>query len=91
MGNLDENDQIIEEHQPKRISIANANAIWRSDGQFNPLRSSWSMLRAVELPLKGTGGETEFIDARAAYDDLPVNLKTKIESLVGMNNIQARV
>ncbi len=38
-----------------------------------------TMLHAVELPSRG--GDTQFVDVRAAYDDLPDELKSKISGL----------
>src|SRR5690606_6982893 len=43
------------------------------------LRTSYSMLRAVEVP--ASGGPTCFADARSAYDDLPQAMKDRIEGL----------
>lgn len=40
------------------------------DSSFNPRRASFSLLRAVQIPPAGQGGETEFADARTAWDDL---------------------
>jgi alpha-ketoglutarate-dependent 2,4-dichlorophenoxyacetate dioxygenase len=45
------------------------------------------MLHAVELPPKGTGGETEYSDSRAVYDDLSDEMKERIKDLVGCNSI----
>lgn len=91
ISNLNVKGEICTEQDAKRLAIAKANTMWHSDGHYNPLRTSWSMLRAVELPPPGTGGHTEFIDCRAAYDDLSEELKIKIKDLVGMNNMAHRV
>lgn len=39
----------------------------------------------MELPPAGMGGETEFLDARTAYEDLPEEKKEEIKDYVGMN------
>ena len=91
VSNLDENDQIYTEANPRRMAIANANAVWHADGHYNPLRTSWSMLRAVEIPPRGEGGETEYLDGRTAYDDLSPEMKEKIDKLVGMNSMISRM
>ena len=36
------------------------------------------MLRAVELPPPGTGGNTDFADSRTAFEDLPQPLKEEL-------------
>lgn len=38
------------------------------------------MLRAVELPPPGTGGNTDFADSRTAFDELPESLKEELLS-----------
>ena len=53
--------------------------LWHTDSSFMDLRTSYSMLRAVEVP--ASGGPTCFADARSAYDDLPRQVKDKIENL----------
>jgi alpha-ketoglutarate-dependent 2,4-dichlorophenoxyacetate dioxygenase len=91
ISNLNIKGEICTEIDAKRNAIARANTLWHTDGHYNPLRTSYSMLRAVELPPAGTGGHTEFIDCRAAYDDLSNEQKAKIKDLVGMNNMAHRV
>lgn len=53
--------------------------LWHTDSSFMDLRTSYSMLRAVEVP--ASGGPTCFADARSAYDDLPQAMKDRIEGL----------
>ncbi|MBO9580039.1 MAG: TauD/TfdA family dioxygenase [Sphingobium sp.] len=53
--------------------------LWHTDSSFMDLRTSYSMLRAVEVP--ASGGPTCFADTRWAYDDLPQDVKDKIENL----------
>ena len=51
------------------------NQLFHTDSSYNFRRASFSLLRAVELPPKGTGGHTEFADSRTAFVDLPDALK----------------
>lgn len=53
--------------------------LWHTDSSFMDLRTSYSMLRAVEVP--ASGGPTCFADARSAYDDLPQAMKDRIDNL----------
>lgn len=48
------------------------------DSSFNPRRAGYSLLRAAKLPPKGTGGATEYADTRAAFADLPEDLKAEL-------------
>jgi alpha-ketoglutarate-dependent 2,4-dichlorophenoxyacetate dioxygenase len=87
VSNLNEFNEIITDNDPTKLAAKNGNATWHADGAFNPRRTGFSLLRAVELPPKGTGGETEYSDSRAAYDDLSDEMKEKIKDLVGCNSI----
>lgn len=56
-----------------------ANQLWHSDSSFQQPAAAYSMLSAVVIP--SSGGDTEFCDLRAAYDALPLDLKSEIEDL----------
>ena len=45
------------------------------------------MLLANLLPPEGTGGATEFADSRTAYEDLPEEMKRRIEGLVANHSL----
>ena len=63
-----------------RKSISNfANQLWHSDSSFERPAAKYSMLHAVVVPSKG--GQTEYVDLRAAYDALPGDLKDEIANL----------
>ena len=87
VANLDDKDQIVLPGNLSRVASANGNALWHSDGSFNPRRTGISMLRAVELPPSGTGGHTEYLDVRTAYNDLSDEMKAKIKDKVGLHSI----
>jgi alpha-ketoglutarate-dependent 2,4-dichlorophenoxyacetate dioxygenase len=56
------------------------NMLWHSDSSFRPIPAKYSLLSArVVNPV---GGNTEFADMRAAYDDLDAATKALIEDLV---------
>jgi alpha-ketoglutarate-dependent 2,4-dichlorophenoxyacetate dioxygenase len=82
ISNLDEKGEVVTNSNERRTTAIRGNALWHSDGSFNPRRTYLSCLRAVELPPKSTGGHTEYADARTAYDDLPEETKEKIKDLV---------
>ncbi|MDN3568127.1 TauD/TfdA family dioxygenase [Paeniroseomonas aquatica] len=63
----------------KKIVSGLANQLWHSDSSFQAPAVSYSMLSAVVLP--SWGGETEFVDLRAAWDALPERLQRQVEGL----------
>jgi alpha-ketoglutarate-dependent 2,4-dichlorophenoxyacetate dioxygenase len=62
-----------------------ANLIFHADSTFNDLPSKWSLLRSHELPSEG--GNTEFVDTRAVYDDLPRATRQRIADLKAMHDL----
>ena len=80
ISNLDTSGQVASREHPKNFSNY-ANQLWHSDSSFQNPRASYSMLNAVTLP--SWGGNTEFVDLRAAWDALPTHLKDEAEGLLG--------
>jgi alpha-ketoglutarate-dependent 2,4-dichlorophenoxyacetate dioxygenase len=76
-GNLDARGQILADE--RRRLYNKGNALWHTDSSFNAHRASYSLLLAHEVPPQG--GDTEFADTRAAYDDLAAAMKAKLEDL----------
>jgi alpha-ketoglutarate-dependent 2,4-dichlorophenoxyacetate dioxygenase len=68
-----------------RAHANRGNGLFHTDSSFNPRRASYSLLRAVQLPPPGTGGDTLFADARTAAEELEGDLRERIErdDLVG--------
>ncbi|KAF7186640.1 Alpha-ketoglutarate-dependent 2,4-dichlorophenoxyacetate dioxygenase [Pseudocercospora fuligena] len=61
-----------------RAAMNRGNSLFHVDSSFNPRRAGYSILRAHELPPKGTGGATEYADTRTAFEDLPSDLKHEL-------------
>jgi alpha-ketoglutarate-dependent 2,4-dichlorophenoxyacetate dioxygenase len=78
-GNLGPDDKIIPQHS-RAWWHTKANGLWHTDSSFRQHRSSYSALRAVELP--PAGGQTRYADMRAAYSGLPQDLKDAAENAV---------
>ena len=57
----------------------NGAAFWHTDGSYEYVPASVTMLYALEAP--EVGGETMFIDMAAAYDALPAETKARIDGL----------
>src|SRR2546427_9582644 len=64
-----------------RVRLFNlGNMLWHSDSSFRAIPAKYSLLSArVVNPV---GGNTEFADMRAAYDELDADTKALIEELV---------
>jgi alpha-ketoglutarate-dependent 2,4-dichlorophenoxyacetate dioxygenase len=84
-GNLDL-DGNIKPFTPANQNVAKGAERFHADSSFNPLPSKWSMLRGVECPPSEVGGDTLFIDTRAAYDDLSNATKARIDELIGIHD-----
>lgn len=56
------------------------NCLWHSDSSFRAIPAKYSMLSARTLNTRG--GNTEFADMRAAWDDLDGELKDEIKDMV---------
>ena len=61
-----------------RAAMNKGNSLFHVDSSFNPRRAGYSLLKAHELPPKGTGGATEYADTRTAFDELPEELKKEL-------------
>jgi alpha-ketoglutarate-dependent 2,4-dichlorophenoxyacetate dioxygenase len=81
LSNIDHNNEVTG-MDLKAAAFSKGNEIWHADMQYHPRRTKYSILRAVELPPKGTGGHTLYADSRTAYDDLSPEMKDKIEGKV---------
>ena len=68
ISNLDVNGDFLPPDS-LRIAFNKGNEQFHTDSSFNTLPTKWSMLSARVVPPEG--GNTEFCDARAAYDALP--------------------
>jgi alpha-ketoglutarate-dependent 2,4-dichlorophenoxyacetate dioxygenase len=84
ISNLDENGNILEELDARSIYRL-GNELWHTDSSFRQKSATWSMLHARVIPPKG--GNTEFVDTRAAFDALPDAMKARLEDLVAEHSI----
>lgn len=91
-GNLDADGEIVPADHP-RAHYNKGNSLFHVDSSFNPRRASYSLLRAVIIPPAGQGGETEFADARTAWDELDQETRARLlgaggdAGLVGAHSI----
>jgi alpha-ketoglutarate-dependent taurine dioxygenase len=67
------------EHAKEVIEYLKGSLFWHIDGTMNPVPVRGSLLTSKVLPT--WGGNTEFANCYAAYDDLPQAAKDKIDGL----------
>ena len=84
VSNLDADNRIRDEHDPWRL-FQRANQLWHTDSSFKQVPASISILCAREVP--PNGGDTEFADMRAAYDELDQATRDGIEGLAAVHSI----
>jgi alpha-ketoglutarate-dependent 2,4-dichlorophenoxyacetate dioxygenase len=88
ISNLDEEGRLRARDDRRRLDSL-GNRIWHTDASYMPVPVVLGMLHAVAVPQASAlgGGETEFADMRAAYDDLPEARKAAIDGLVAEHDI----
>lgn len=79
IGNLDADGEIIPE-DPEAKAKPTDFELFHTDSPFNSLPTKWSMLLCYVTP--PVGANTDYIDTRAVYADLPQDMKDRIEDLV---------
>src|SRR5262249_12192843 len=84
ISNLDEDGRILDERDARSIYRL-GNELWHTDSSFRQKSATWSMLHARVIP--PSGGNTEFVDTRAAYDALPDTIKKRLDGLIAEHSI----
>jgi alpha-ketoglutarate-dependent taurine dioxygenase len=69
----------LDENVNQRAEYLKGSMFWHFDGSLQPYPNLATLLRAVKL--SDTGGDTEFCNTYAAYDDLPETDKELIADL----------
>jgi alpha-ketoglutarate-dependent taurine dioxygenase len=70
----------------KRADYLKGSLFWHVDGSLQPYPNLAALLRAIRL--SETGGQTEFSNTYAAYDDLPDEDKKSLEPLRAMHSAE---
>ncbi|RTL63047.1 MAG: TauD/TfdA family dioxygenase, partial [Hyphomicrobiales bacterium] len=84
ISNLDEKNSVLSA-QDRRRMFALGNQLWHTDSSFKRTPAKYSLLHAHTVTPEG--GETQFVDTRAAYDALPEKMKARIETLEAEHSI----
>lgn len=79
ISNLDANNNVLARENRRRL-FSLGTRLWHSDSSFKVVPAKYSLLSARVIP--SNGGNTEFADMRAAYDELDDELKVQCEGLV---------
>mgnify|MGYP006097153841 FL=1 len=66
LSNVAEDGRVMD-RDGKQVTYMKGNTLWHSDSSFKLVPCTYSLLVAHEVPSEG--GNTEFADARACYDD----------------------
>jgi len=78
ISNLDPHGEIIPPNPNAQAQAVDFER-FHTDSPFNSLPTKWSFLLGYIVPPEGAN--TEFIDTRAVYEDLPQSMKVLIENL----------
>lgn len=73
LTNLDAEGNLI------NMDVAKLNWLWHTDKSYHAIPAFVTILHALEVPT--SGGDTQFSNARLAYDALPPNMKARIDRL----------
>ena len=77
--------KVDEEDDKHRFMTLRGNEGWHMDSTYMPLAAKAGVLSAKVVP--SSGGETEFADMRAAYDELASPLVEKISTLSAFHSL----
>jgi alpha-ketoglutarate-dependent 2,4-dichlorophenoxyacetate dioxygenase len=84
ISNLDAEGRVLA-RDDRRNLFNIGNQLWHTDSSFKRIPAKCSLLSARELP--GSGGETEFADLRAAWDELSETRQRELDGLVVEHSI----
>jgi alpha-ketoglutarate-dependent 2,4-dichlorophenoxyacetate dioxygenase len=84
ISNVDEGGRALSPADLRR-QLQLANLIWHTDNSFRSPSGKFTFLGARLLPPEG--GDTEFADARAAYDALPQGMKARLQDLRAVHSL----
>jgi alpha-ketoglutarate-dependent 2,4-dichlorophenoxyacetate dioxygenase len=84
ISNLGADGRIFDKDDRRRMYNL-GNMLWHSDSSFKATPAKYSMLHARVIP--PSGGETEYVDTRVAWDHLPERLKDTVKDLVAEHSL----
>lgn len=84
LSNQKPNGEMVH-REDEGFRLLKGNEGWHTDSTYMPLAAKAGMLAALVVPPKG--GETEFADMRAAWDDLDDETQKKLEGLSAYHSL----
>ena len=78
-------DGTLAQPNDQGYKLLRGNEGWHTDSTYMPLASKAAMLSAIEVP--DQGGETEFADMRAAWDQLDTATQKRLEQLSAFHSL----
>ena len=72
----------------RHVGLADAGSYWHSDISYKARPSDATVLYALEVP--ETGGDTRFINMTAVYEDLPADLRARVDGLEAIHDYARR-
>jgi alpha-ketoglutarate-dependent 2,4-dichlorophenoxyacetate dioxygenase len=79
ISNLSLDNQLLARDDRRRL-FSLGNRLWHSDSSFKAVPAKFSLLSARSIP--SAGGNTEFADMRAAYEELDAETKSEVEDMI---------
>jgi len=87
LGNVDE-DGGLRDPGSLKSRFLRANQLWHSDSAYFPAAAKFSFLNGRVIAADMEGGETQWADMRAAYDELSADRRAILEGKVVMHDMQ---
>lgn len=89
ISNVGDESSTAEQVERRRLMDL-GNRLWHTDSSYKEIPCHLSMLYGIKVTEKG--GETQFVDLRAAYDALPEEMRTLIDGLAAAHSgMHARI
>ena len=79
LTNRNDDRSIASEDEIRTLNLK-ANQLWHTDSTFLPVPALTNILVAREITSRG--GETEYVSTRAAWQDLPTDVRAKVTTTV---------
>jgi len=77
----------------KPIGLVDAGALWHTDGSYLPEPDMYTVLHAMQIPERDGQvlGDTCFLSAAAAYENLPEDLRAQVEGRQGVHSLSYHI